>query len=61
MSIEHQIRLLQASQAPEYEEIDPKLPRWQNGALWYGGFALCLGTLFLAGEGMWMALEALHG
>lgn len=44
-----------------YEEPDPKLPAWQNSALWYGGFALGLGTLFLAGEGMWMALEALHG
>lgn len=40
-------------------EIDPELPRWQNGALWYGGFALGLVVLFLAGEGMWVAWSAL--
>jgi len=44
-----------------YEEPDPKLPAWQYTAFWALALAGCLGTLFLAGEGMWMALEALHG
>jgi len=42
-----------------YEEPDPKLPAWQYTAFWSLALAGCLFTLFLAGEGMWMAWSAL--
>jgi len=42
-----------------YEEPDPELPRWQYFTFWVAALGFCLGTLFLAGEGMWMAWSAL--
>lgn len=41
------------------EEADPKLPAWQYCLFWTAALSFCLGTLFLAGEGMWMAWSAL--
>lgn len=59
MITEHRIRLLRASQAPEYEERATKLSPWRSGFIWFGGLIACLGILYLAGQCLSMAWESL--